>query len=78
MFGVLLILAFGRDLAAASASAAFMFLLYIPLGYGTDLMLTTASAESSGRGAAMDVRMFTVGPVRENCYIIRRTARTAP
>ena len=26
-------------LAAASALAGFMFLLYIPLGYGTDVMI---------------------------------------
>jgi hypothetical protein len=39
VFGVLLIVGFGRDLAAASALAGFMFLLYIPLGYGTDVMI---------------------------------------
>jgi hypothetical protein len=39
VFGVLLMLLFQRDIAAASALAAFMFLLYIPLGYGTDLMI---------------------------------------
>ena len=39
VFGVLVIVAFGRDIAAGAALAAFMFLLYIPLGYGTDLMI---------------------------------------
>jgi hypothetical protein len=39
VFGVLVIVAFGRDIAAGAALAAFMFFLYIPLGYGTDLMI---------------------------------------
>jgi hypothetical protein len=39
VFGVLVLLLFGRTLAQAAALAAFMFLLYIPLGYGTDLMI---------------------------------------
>jgi hypothetical protein len=36
VFGVLLVLAFGRGPDQASALGAFMFLLYIPLGYATD------------------------------------------
>jgi hypothetical protein len=39
VFGVLVIVAFGRDIAAGVALAAFMFLLYIPLGYVTDVAL---------------------------------------
>jgi hypothetical protein len=39
VFGVLVVVAFGRAPAAGAALAAFMFLLYIPLGYGTDLMI---------------------------------------
>jgi hypothetical protein len=39
IFGVLVILLFQRDIATGAALAAFMFLLYIPLGYGTDLMI---------------------------------------
>jgi hypothetical protein len=39
VFGVLVVVAFGRNPAAGAALAAFMFLLYIPLGYGTDLMI---------------------------------------
>jgi hypothetical protein len=39
VFGVLVVVLFGRDPAAGAALAAFMFLLYIPLGYGTDLMI---------------------------------------
>src|SRR5680860_1134106 len=34
VFGILVIVAFGRDIAQGVALAAFMFLLYIPLGYG--------------------------------------------
>ena len=36
VFGVLVILLFGRGLSDGAFLAAFMFLLYIPLGYATD------------------------------------------
>jgi hypothetical protein len=36
VFGVLVVLAFGQDVSAGAALAAFMFILYIPLGYATD------------------------------------------
>jgi hypothetical protein len=36
VFGVLVILAFGRSMAQGVILAGFMFLLYIPLGYVTD------------------------------------------
>ena len=39
VFGVLVVLLFGRDIAQGAALAAFMFFLYIPLGYGTDTLL---------------------------------------
>jgi hypothetical protein len=39
IFGVLVIMLFQRSVAQGVALAAFMFLLYIPLGYGTDLMI---------------------------------------
>lgn len=39
VFGVLVIFLFERNIEAGVALAAFMFLLYIPLGYGTDLMI---------------------------------------
>ena len=39
VFGVLVIVAFKRDIAAGVALAGFMFLLYIPLGYVTDVAL---------------------------------------
>ena len=39
MFGVLVVLLFKRDIATGAALAGFMFLLYIPLGYTTDLMI---------------------------------------
>src|SRR5919107_5308169 len=37
VFGVLVVLAFGRSAAQGAILAAFMLLLYIPLGYATDL-----------------------------------------
>jgi hypothetical protein len=36
VFGVLVILLFGRELSEGVVLAGFMFLLYIPLGYMTD------------------------------------------
>src|SRR5918997_1006419 len=39
VFGVLLVVLFNRPPAAGAALAAFMFLLYIPLGYATDTMI---------------------------------------
>lgn len=39
VFGVLIVVAFGRKIEQGAALAAFMFLLYIPLGYGTDLAI---------------------------------------
>jgi hypothetical protein len=39
VFGVLIVAAFGRPIEAGAALAALMFLLYIPLGYGTDLAI---------------------------------------
>jgi hypothetical protein len=39
VFGVLVVLAFGRSIAGGVILAGFMFLLYIPLGYATDTMI---------------------------------------
>ena len=39
VFGVLVVLLFEREVTAGIALALLMFLLYIPLGYGTDLMI---------------------------------------
>jgi Flp pilus assembly protein TadB len=39
VFGLLVVVLFQRTVAQGVALAAFMFLLYIPLGYGTDLMI---------------------------------------
>jgi hypothetical protein len=39
VFGVLVVLAFSKSPAEGGALAAFMFLLYIPLGYVTDKMI---------------------------------------
>ena len=36
VFGVLVVVAFGRDIAQGLTLAVFMFVLYIPLGYATD------------------------------------------
>jgi len=36
VFGVLVVIGFGRAPEEGAALAAFMFLIYIPLGYGTD------------------------------------------
>jgi hypothetical protein len=39
VFGVLIVLLFKRDIAQGAALAAFMFVLYIPLGYFTDTLI---------------------------------------
>jgi hypothetical protein len=39
VFGVLLVVLFGRPPGAGAVLAALMFLLYIPLGYATDTMI---------------------------------------
>jgi Flp pilus assembly protein TadB len=39
VFGLLVVVLFRREIAQGLALAAFMFLLYIPLGYGTDKMI---------------------------------------
>ena len=36
VFGLLVVLAFGRNVSAGASLAALMFVLYIPLGYATD------------------------------------------
>jgi len=39
VFGVLVVLAFKKDVASGVLLAGFMFLLYIPLGYMTDMTI---------------------------------------
>jgi hypothetical protein len=39
VFGVLVVIVFKRDVAQGAILAAFMFLLYIPLGYATDTFI---------------------------------------
>ena len=48
VFGVLLVLAFGRSPDEAAALAAFIFLLYIPLGYATDKAIYTYRRRKAG------------------------------
>ena len=39
VFGLLVVVLFKRDLAAAAVLVPFIFLMYIPLGYATDNMI---------------------------------------
>ena len=39
LFGVVVVLAFGRDPAEGAYLALFMFVIYIPLGYATDKLI---------------------------------------
>jgi hypothetical protein len=50
VFGVLLVILFKRDIAQGLALAAFMFLLYIPLGYATDTMIYRFRQRKRGAG----------------------------
>ena len=76
VFGVLVVLLFGRQVSDGVFLAAFMFLLYIPLGYATDTAIYRFRQRRKRQAAVasrpMDVRMFTVGPVAENCFLFRR------
>ena len=67
---------------ASLALALLAFLLYVPLGYYTDRCVLKRRMRKAGRAlprkrqgralTPMDVRMFTVGPVQENCHLARR------
>ncbi len=50
VFGVLLVILFDRDIAQGAALAAFMFVLYIPLGYATDTMIYRYRQRKQGAG----------------------------
>ena len=50
VFGVLLVLLFKRDIAQGAALGAFMFLLYIPLGFATDTMIYRFRQRKRGSG----------------------------
>jgi hypothetical protein len=50
VFGVLLVILFKRDIAQGAALGAFMFLLYIPLGYATDTMIYRFRQRKQGAG----------------------------
>ena len=50
VFGVLLVILFDRDIAQGAALAAFMFVLYIPLGYATDTMIYRYRQRKQGSG----------------------------
>ncbi len=72
VFGVLLVILFERDIAQGAALGGVHVRALHPAGLRhrhDDLPLSPAKA---GSRLAMDVRMFTVGPVAENTYIFRR------
>jgi hypothetical protein len=50
VFGVLLVILFKRDIAQGAALAAFMFVLYIPLGFATDTMIYRFRQRKRGAG----------------------------
>jgi hypothetical protein len=50
LFGVLLVILFKRDIAQGLALGAFMFVLYIPLGYATDTMIYRFRQRKRGGG----------------------------
>ena len=52
LFGVLVVAIFGRPVAQGASLAAFMFLLYIPLGYGTDKLIYNFRQRRRAGGAA--------------------------
>ena len=50
LFGVLLVILFQRDPIQGVALGAFMFVLYIPLGYSTDTMVYRFRQRKRGTG----------------------------
>ncbi len=50
LFGVLLVILFQRDPIQGVALGAFMFVLYIPLGYATDTMVYRFRQRKRGTG----------------------------
>ena len=61
------------NIVAAVLFAVFAFALYVPAGYYLERFLWRPADGQEGAGRLMiDVRMLTVGPVQENCYIVRR------
>ena len=73
LFVVVLVLLFDQKSAPALALGAFVLLFYIPLGYYTDQFVYRRKLKKAAREVTlMDVRMFTVGPVQENCFLFRR------
>jgi Flp pilus assembly protein TadB len=48
-FGILVVLLFGRTVVQALPLVAFMLLLYIPLGYYTDLLIYRRRMKKLGR-----------------------------
>jgi hypothetical protein len=50
LFGVLIAVLFKRPVAQAAAYTVFVFLLYIPLGYGTDKLLYNFRQRRKARG----------------------------
>ena len=59
--------------AAAILFAVFALVLYVPAGYYIELFLYRRRQRKQGGRQMIDVRMFTVGPVQENCFIVRRS-----
>jgi hypothetical protein len=50
VFGVLVVVLFGREVAQGAVLAAVMFFLYIPLGYATDTMIYRFRQRRQARG----------------------------
>ena len=68
----------GQPPGGAAALAVFAFAMYVPSGYYIDKFVYNRrqkqkqKAEAAVASRLMDVRMFTVGPVMENCFLFRR------
>ena len=78
MFVFLLLHRKGKTaVAARSLFAVFAMRALHPVGVLPGRRICTAAqpAQEGSAGAVIDVRMFTVGPVQENCYIVRPRGR---
>ena len=67
---------FKRPVGVSLAFGAFMLAFYVPAGYFIDMTLwrrrERARIRERRRPVSLDVEMLTVGPVAENCFLLRR------
>ena len=62
--------------SAAVLFAVFALAIYVPAGYYLELWMWRRRQRKKAAEQMIDPRMFTVGPVQENCFIVREKDAT--